>query len=116
MGSPDVSSRYRPDGQSWRRRGGFATTKFVTQGSGFSSRPVAAGDLWVATYEIDNVPFGQTWEVRPSLLAGTLNGPPFPFQASPGFQPFPQMVQLSLAHPSASGVDFTMIFTPGGPR
>lgn len=92
---------------------GFATTKFVTQTSGVSSPPAVSGNLWVATYEVDNVPFGETWEVRPVLLAGRLAGPPSPFEAAPGFQPFPQVVQLSLAHPSASGVDFSMFFSPG---
>ena len=96
--------------------GSFPQTKFVVQTSGFSSPPVAAGSLWVAAYEIDNVPFGQAWEVRPSLLAGTLAGPPQPFDAAPGFQPNPQVVQLALSHPSASGVDFTMIFSNSAPR
>jgi hypothetical protein len=96
--------------------GNFATTKFVTQTSGFSGRPVAAGHRWICPYEIDDVPLGQPWEVRPVLLAQTLAGPPAAFDAAPGFQPFPQHVQLSLAQPSASGVDFVMSFTQGGPR
>ena len=93
--------------------GMFPQTKFVEQAFGFSTMPVAAGDLWAAAYEIDDVPLGQLWEVRPALLGGALNGPPHPFDSSAGFQPFPQMVQLSLAQPSASGVDFLMAFSQG---
>jgi hypothetical protein len=93
--------------------GMFPQTKFVEQTAGFSSMPVASGDRWLAAYEIDDVPLGQMWEVRPALLGGTLGGPPSSFDAAPGFQPFPQMVQLSLAQPSASGVDFSMSFSQG---
>jgi hypothetical protein len=93
--------------------GTFAQTKFVEQAAGFSSMPVASGDLWIAAYEIDDVPLGQMWEVRPALLGGALNGPPHQYQADPGFAPFPQMVLLSLSQPSASGVDFNMFFTQG---
>ena len=93
--------------------GGFGSTKFVEHTAAFSAPPVVAGDRWFATYEIDNVPLGQMWEVRPSLMAGALNGPPAGFQADPGFQPFPQMVELSLGKPSAAGVDFVMQFFQG---
>lgn len=93
--------------------GSFPQTKFVEQTAGYSSPPVAAGGLWAAAYEIDDVPLGQLWEVRPSLLGGTLNGPPSSFDSNAGFQPYPQMVQLSLAQPSANGVDFRMAFSQG---
>lgn len=96
--------------------GMFPQTKFVVQTAGFSSPPVASGDLWIATYVIDNVPLGQAWEVRPNLIAGTLDGPPHPFDLTPGFQPNPQVVQLSLSNPSASGVDFNMLFSNNTPR
>lgn len=91
--------------------GGFAQTKFVEQVAGFSTPPIASEDRWIAAYEVDNVPLGRLWEVRPALLAGALNGPPHPFLTNPGFQPFPQRVQLSKAQPSASGVDFSMTFS-----
>ena len=93
--------------------GGFGSTKFVEHGAAFSAPPVASGDRWFATYQIHDVPLGQMWEVRPSLMGGAINGPPAGFDASPGFQPFPQMVQLSLAQPSAAGVDFVMLFFQG---
>ena len=93
--------------------GGFGSTKFVEHAAAFSSPPTLAGERWFAAYEIDDVPLGQKWEVRPSLMGGALAGPPSGFQADAGFQPFPQMVELSLAKPSAAGVDFVMQFFQG---
>jgi hypothetical protein len=93
--------------------GSFPKLQFVTHSSGYSSLPVASGNAWVAAYEIDDVPLGTLWEVRPVLIGGTLDGPPYPYEASPGFEPNPQTVQLALDHPSASGVDFKMMFLSG---
>lgn len=89
----------------------FQQTTFVSAcPAGLSSKPVAAGDLWVAAYEVDNVPLGRQWEVRPALLAGALAGPPAGYLASPGFQPMPQSAWLTPSSPAATGVDFTMTF------
>ncbi len=90
--------------------GQFQQTQFIETVAGFSSKPAQSGDLWVAAYEIDNVPLGQQWEVRPSLLSKTLAGPPAGYYSDGGFQPNPQMVQLTPSFPSAAGVDFTMSF------
>jgi hypothetical protein len=92
---------------------GFATIAFVSQNHGFSTRPVLSGDTWAAAYEINDVPLGKRWEVRPTLLGVALLGPPQGFDHNPGFHPFPQLVELSLAHPAAAGVDFTMDFMQG---
>jgi hypothetical protein len=88
---------------------GFSSTKFIENTAGFSSKPVLAGDRWVAAYEVDNVPLGQQWQVQPALLGGTLVGPPPGYIASPGFSP-QQVVQLTPSAPAANGVDFAMAF------
>jgi hypothetical protein len=91
--------------------GQFQQTVFVPAcPAGLSSKPVAAGDLWVAAYEVDNVPLGRQWEVRPALLAGALAGPPAGYLAGAGFQPMPQSAWLTPSSPAAAGVDFTMTF------
>jgi len=89
--------------------GGFASTQFVENTAGFSSMPVLAGDQWIAAYEVDNVPLGQSWQVQPALLSNALTGPPPMYMASPGFSP-QQIVQLTPSSPSANGVDFAMAF------
>jgi hypothetical protein len=89
--------------------GGFGSTQFIENTAGFSSTPFPTNDMWVAAYEVNNVPLGQQWQVQPSLLAGALAGPPPGYVASPGFSP-QQVVQLTPSAPAASGVDFAMIF------
>ena len=90
----------------------FQQTTFVPAcPAGLSSKPIAAGDMWVAAYEVDNVPLGRQWEVRPALLAGALAGPPSGYLSSPSFQPMPQSAWITPSSPAATGVDFTMTFT-----
>ena len=89
--------------------GGFGSTKFIENTAGFSSMPVLTGDTWVAAYEVDNVPLGQTWQVVPSLLGNALVGPPAGYMSEPGFSP-QQAVHLTPSAPSANGVDFAMAF------
>lgn len=91
--------------------GSFAQTRFVEETAGFSSRPSQAGDRWVAAYQVDNVPLGRQWEVRPTLLAGRLAGPPGGYEANPGFVPMPQQALLTPNAPAATGVDFSMTFS-----
>lgn len=49
----------------------FQQTTFVPAcAAGLSSKPVAAGDVWVAAYEVDNVPLGRQWEVLTDRTLG----------------------------------------------
>jgi hypothetical protein len=82
--------------------------------SGFShGNPVLAGGTWAVAYQIDNVPLGPSNVVLPVLLPNELTNLP----ATVNFFYFapPTTIQLTLAVPSAVGVDFEMLLD-AGPR
>ncbi|AGB26960.1 hypothetical protein Mycsm_06856 (plasmid) [Mycobacterium sp. JS623] len=84
--------------------------------SGFShGKPVLTGGTWAVAYQIDNVPLGPTNVVLPTLLPNELtNLPAGATDNSFHFAP-PTTIQLTLAAPSAVGVDFEMLLD-AGPR
>jgi hypothetical protein len=88
--------------------------QFQVARTGFSvGVPIRAGGFWASAYQIHDVPLGTTYKVIPALLPNQLvNLPPganvnsFEFVTT-------QSVQLTLAIPTAIGVDFEMVLHQG---
>jgi hypothetical protein len=74
--------------------------------------PVLAGGFWVVAYQIDNVPLGPSYSIVPGLLGELTNLPAGASLNSFHFTP-QRNVQLSLATPSAVGIDFEMLLDQG---
>lgn len=84
--------------------------------SGFShGKPVLAGGIWAVAYQIDNVPLGPNNVVLPVLLPNELTNLPAGATANSFYFAPPTTIQLTLAAPSAVGVDFEMLLD-AGPR
>ncbi|HEV7580920.1 MAG TPA: hypothetical protein VGO77_11025 [Mycobacterium sp.] len=84
--------------------------------SGFShGNPVLAGGSWAVAYQIDNVPLGPSNVVRPVLLPNELTNLPAGTTVNFFYFAPPTTIQLTLAAPSAVGVDFEMLLD-AGPR
>ena len=78
-----------------------------------TSPPRNLGGIWVVPYEIDLVPLGTALEVRPdSPGAAFASKQPGGFETTPKFVPSVRVVELTMSGPSATGVDFDMIFDP----
>lgn len=74
--------------------------------------PVKAGGFWFVAHQIDKVPLGPNFSIVPALIGELTNLPVGASLNSFHFMP-QRNVQLSLAAPSAVGVDFEMLLDEG---
>jgi hypothetical protein len=75
-----------------------------------SVAPLKSAGEWAVPYNIIGLPLNVAFTIVPQLIAGALDGPPFPYRGSPGFFPVSALITLTESTPSAIQ-DFDMIFT-----
>lgn len=92
----------------------FRSFRWDLRASGTTTSPPRdLNGTWVVPYQIDHVPLGTALEVRPDNPgAAFASKQPGGFGTTPQFVPTTRTVDLTLGAPSATGVDFDMIFEP----
>lgn len=92
--------------------GQFPTTHWLERANAWSGTPQHVNGMWAAAYVLRGLPLNEQLNVNPQLQSGAIVRP------LDGLQPFfepSRSVQLSLAVPALTGVDFELTFR-GGPR
>ena len=110
-----IASMFRVAAGSWVvdpvAGGGFGGNHWQERASTWTTaKPILANGMWAVSYVIENVPLGQRLDVLPDLQRKTLSG------GAPGSTPIynpSRVIELSLAMPSITDVDFEMSFTGG---